>query len=180
MEVQELEESNRETKEFGSTGNAMHLLADLSLGHGQSTLAKLLENGYTADPFPSQVLDMLAKGQKRSREVSLADCVEQNGRLIYQERLYVPDFEPLRLHLLQQHHDVPAAGHPGRSKTLDLLGRTYFWPGMRKDVDRYVRNCHTCQRSRTPRHASYGILQSLPIGESPWQHLSMDFVTGLP
>jgi hypothetical protein len=38
---------------------------------------------------------------------------------------------------------------------------------MRQDVERYVRNCHVCQRSRTDRHALYGILQPLPIPEHP-------------
>jgi hypothetical protein len=51
---------------------------------------------------------------------------------------------------------------------------------MRQDVERYVGNCHTCQRSRTGRHAPYGILRPLPIPERPWQDISMAFVNGLP
>lgn len=51
---------------------------------------------------------------------------------------------------------------------------------MYRDVDRYVRNCHTCQRSRTSRHAPYGILRPLPVPEGPWRDVSLDHVTGLP
>ena len=51
---------------------------------------------------------------------------------------------------------------------------------MRKDARRYIRNCHTCQRSRTPRHRPSGILRPLPIPYRPWSSISMDFVTGLP
>jgi len=29
-------------------------------------------------------------------------------------------------------------------------------------------------------HAPYGVLKPLPVREKPWQHLSVDFVTGLP
>ena len=49
----------------------------------------------------------------------------------YQDCLYVPDYDPLRHRLLRTHHGAAAAGHhPGRSKTLELLKRTYFRPGM--------------------------------------------------
>ena len=51
---------------------------------------------------------------------------------------------------------------------------------MRKDVRRYIRNCHTCQRSCTPRHHPSGILRPLPIPYRPWSSISMDFITGLP
>jgi transposase InsO family protein len=51
---------------------------------------------------------------------------------------------------------------------------------MRADVDRYTRNCHTCQRSKPNRHAPFGVLRPLPIPERPWQDISMDFITGLP
>ena len=51
---------------------------------------------------------------------------------------------------------------------------------MRKDVRRYIRNCHVCQRSRTPRHRPSGVLRPLPIPDRPWSSISMDFVTGLP
>ena len=85
-------------------------------------------------------------------------------------------------HNVQDHHDAPAAGHPGRSKTLKLLSRPgkHYWPHMYRDVDGYVKNCHTCQRSPTGGHAPYGILRPLPIPQRAWQDLSMDFVTGLP
>jgi hypothetical protein len=46
---------------------------------------------------------------------------------------------------IRECHDSPIAGHPGRAKTYDLLSRSRTWNGMRKDVDHYVRNCHTCQ-----------------------------------
>ena len=75
---------------------------------------------------------------------------------------------------------APAAGHPGRSKSLELLSRNYYWSEMRYDVETFVRNCHTCQRSKTSRHAPFGTLRPLPIPQQPWQDISIDFVTGLP
>ena len=51
---------------------------------------------------------------------------------------------------------------------------------MGHDVIQYIQNCHTCQHSRTSRHAPYGILRPLPISDQSWQEISVDFVTGLP
>src|SRR5438128_10446424 len=87
---------------------------------------------------------------------------------------------PLKLKLIKDYHETSVAGHPGRAKTLELLARTYFWPKMRKKIDRFVRNCHTCQRSRTPRHAPFGILKPLSVPEGAWKDVLMNFVIGLP
>jgi len=62
----------------------------------------------------------------------------------------------------------------------DLLSRRYYWKTMRKQVDRYVRSCAECQKSRTGRHASFGVLRPLSVPDKPWEDISMDFATGLP
>jgi hypothetical protein len=36
---------------------------------------------------------------------------------------------------------------------------------MRKDMDRYVPNCHTCQRSKTTHGKVHGLLRPLQILE---------------
>ena len=51
---------------------------------------------------------------------------------------------------------------------------------MRKDIDRFVRNCNVCRRTKAIRHAPYGVLCPLSVLDRPWQHISVDFVTGLP
>ncbi|ETN72937.1 hypothetical protein NECAME_18601, partial [Necator americanus] len=143
-------------------------------------LETLFAVAYASDPVPNEILQQLRDGTQRSKYISLADCTTNDNRLLYQDRVYVPAYSPLILRLLQLNHDSPAAGHPGRSKTIELLQRQYYWPNMRKDVERYIRNCHACQRSRTSRHAPYGILRPLPIPHRAWEDISMDFVVGLP
>ena len=48
------------------------------------------------------------------------------------------------------------------------------------DVDYYIRNCHTCQRSKTTHRKSLSLIRHLEVPEQPWKDLSMDFVVGLP
>jgi len=143
-------------------------------------IATLLAEAYQVNQFPGRILGLLRDGTRQCKEISLADCKEMNGRLFYRDCLFVPDHTPLRLRLLQDHHDPPAMGHPGRAKTLELLARKYYWPSMRKDVDRFVRNCRVCRRTKSTRHAPYGVLKPLSVPNRPWQHISVDFVTGLP
>jgi len=90
-------------------------------------ISTLLAESYRADPFPTRILGLLRNGARQCKEISLAECKEQDGQLLYRDCVYVPDHPPLRLQLLQDHHDPPAMGHPGRAKTLELLTRKYFW-----------------------------------------------------
>jgi hypothetical protein len=158
----------------------LQLLADNELDEQVPELEQLLRNGYESDPFPAEVMEMLDNGVRQDKRITLAECERIEGRLHYRKRLYVPDSDELRLHLVKAHHDPPAAGHQGRSKTFELLSRLYYWPKMRQSVEQYVRNCDTCRRSKTPRHAPFGVLRPLGIPERPWQEITMDFVTGLP
>ncbi len=46
--------------------------------------------------------------------------------------------EELRAEVVRLHHDVPAAGHGGRWKTVELVMRNYWWLGVTRDVGKYV------------------------------------------
>jgi hypothetical protein len=98
---------------------------------------------------------------------------------MYDDRIYVSSLNALRLWIVQDHHDALTAGHSERSKTLKLISWQYFWSSMCRDVEKFCRNCHTCKRSQTSRHASYETLRPLSIPTDPWRDLSMDFVTKL-
>jgi len=51
---------------------------------------------------------------------------------------------------------------------------------MRRDVDQYVRDCHSCQRSRCSQHSMVGGHQPFPVPEKPSDDISIDVVEGLP
>ena len=151
-----------------------------SIAEELPALIELFDTAYEKDPIPNDVLGQLRRGQLRSKQLSLAECRDNERRLIYRGRLNVPNYMLLKVRLIQDFYETPAAGHPGRSKTLELLARQYYWLRMHKDVDRFLRNYHTCQQSRTSRHALFGILRPMPIPDGAWCHISMDFITSLP
>jgi hypothetical protein len=50
--------------------------------------------------------------------------------------------------LIQTHHDSPIYGHPGISKTIQLVEQNHWWPKMKQDVTEYVKGCADCQRHK--------------------------------
>ena len=132
------------------------------------------------DLLPSKILEALDNNLPKHSRITLADCSQNSGLLFYQNRLYIPDLDKLKAALLRETHDNLSAGHPGRTKTYELLHRNFYWPGMMKYVEQWVKNCHTCKRITPSREGHQGILKPLPIPGKSWKHLSMDFITHLP
>jgi hypothetical protein len=70
-------------------------------------------------------------------------------------------------------------GHFGAKKTEDTLATHFFWPKMRRDVDRFIARCTTCQKAKS-QLKQHGLYMPLPIPSIPWVDISMDFILGLP
>ena len=103
------------------------------------------------------------------------------GDLVLKEgKVYVPKNEELRTEVIQLHHDVPAAGHGGRWKTVELVTRNYWWPGVTRDVGKYVEGCDLCQRMKNRTEELAGKLKLSEVPKRPWSHLTVDFITKLP
>jgi len=86
----------------------------------------------------------------------------------------------LRGKIIQLHHNTPVGEYRGRWKTVELVARNYWWPGVTKEVERYVDRCDICQRYKNRSKAPVGKLMPNVIPEKPWSHISVDFITKLP
>ena len=86
----------------------------------------------------------------------------------------------LRTKVMSETHAPPYAGHRGIMPTTQALERYFFWPSLRADIEKYVRQCLVCQRVTYDRHKAPGLLHPLPIPDAPWESIAMDFITGLP
>ena len=72
----------------------------------------------------------------------------RDGFLFRANKLCVPESSVCLL-LLQESHDGGLMGHFGREKTLLILADHFYWPKMRRDVDRYVKRCISCNKSKS-------------------------------
>lgn len=129
----------------------------------------------------NQVRDDLQQLHKASLKGELSSdyCVCE-GLLFYKDRLYLSPQSPLREHILQEYHSSPTAGHGGIKRTLVRISATYYWQGLRKDVEQYVGQCVVCQQIKIATQPPAGLIQPLPIPCQVWEDISMDFITGLP
>jgi len=112
--------------------------------------------------------------------VALGLCQWKDSLLWYQGKIWIPNDEGIRTALIAKHDDPPEAGHRGTAKTTKLINRRYYWPNIREDIKRFIKNYDTCQRTKGVRHAPYGLLQSNEATDRPWKSIAMDFITDLP
>ena len=84
--------------------------------------------------------------------------------LRYQDRIYVPD--ACVEEVIRDHYDNPMQGHPGVSKTIELLGRGYAAPKLRARVEQYIKEYIQCQQNKATRYAKYRQIQFAPVPES--------------
>ena len=81
--------------------------------------------------------------------------------LQYQRLPYIP--EVIRSEVISCHHNDPVIEHFGIDKTRELVGRKYYWPSLKRDVESYVQGCDVCLASKAVCHKPYKDLQSLPV-----------------
>src|SRR3954462_6459365 len=101
-----------------------------------------------------------------------------DGFVFRANKLCIPA-SSVHLLLLQEAHGGGLMGHFGVKKTEDVLATHFFWPKMRRDVERFVARCTTCQKAKS-RLNPHGLYMPLPVPSVPWEDISMDFVLGLP
>jgi len=62
---------------------------------------------------------------------------------------------------------------------VELVTRNYWWPGVTRDVGKYVEGCNLCQRMKNRTEEPAGKLKLSEVLKKPWAHLTVDFITKL-
>ncbi|KAL1203462.1 RNA-directed DNA polymerase-like protein [Cardamine amara subsp. amara] len=115
---------------------------------------------------------------KGTSKAALGRFYQQDGFLFREKRLCIPQGSMREL-ILREAHGGGLMGHFGRDKTLSVVMEHFFWPHLKRDVERFCSKCITCLKAKSRSHP-YGLYMPLPIPHLPWVDISMDFVLGLP
>ena len=110
----------------------------------------------------------------------LADTTYKDGMLYRKGKIWLPHEEALKKMVFENEYDPMDAGHIAIDKTLEMINRNFYWPRMAKDIEDYVCSCDDCQRNKAFCHKRHGTLHPLELSNSPWDSISMDFITHLP
>ena len=127
----------------------------------------------------------LAQGQDENlNKVAQNDRTEyqtaKDGTILVNGRISVPNDRSLKEEIMREAHKSRFLVHPGATKMYQNLKKFYHWIRMKADVVEWVAKCSTCQLIKAEHQVPSGLLQSLPIPEWKWDHITMDFVTGFP
>lgn len=64
-------------------------------------------------------------------------------------------------------------------KTVAKIGKNYYWPGMCRDISKFVSRCKVCLEYKTPQRKPAGYMHTLHP-ENPWEVVCIDFIGPLP
>jgi hypothetical protein len=115
-------------------------------------------------------------------ELGEAQCFRQYADVIlwFKVLLVVPkDFE-LRCKIMDEAHCSRYSIHPGANKMYQDLKKNFWWTRMKREIAKYVSECHTCRRVKADHLGPIRNLQPLSIPEWKWENSCMDFIVGLP
>jgi len=132
-------------------------------------------SAYASDP---QAQELITKLSLKPDDVPYYTL--SGGVLQFKNRIWVGNDTSLQSQLISTMHTSALGGHSGIPVTYSKLKQYFAWPAMKSLVQQFVHACQICQQAKTDRARYPGMLQPLPIPDSAWQIVSLDFVEGLP
>jgi len=142
---------------------------------------EILENIKKARGKNEEVVRIVQEMKKAGVKVIQGEEWKMEEELVLKEgKVYVSKNKELRTEIIQLHHDVPAARHGGKWKTVELVTRNYWWPGVTREVGWYVEGCDLYQKMKNRTEEVVGKLKLEEVLEKLWTHILIDFITKLP
>jgi len=157
--------------------------------HFRTLHLRLFGAEYLFGAFPEAVRERLSRLKRDKYDKQALKGLNTNdtnwidhrhGLVTYKDRIYIPADSRLCTDLIHEHHDTVAAGHPGQYKTQELITQDYWWPRMQGQICKYIAGCNLCQRTKPRGEKPRNPLHPHEIPSQPWEHISIDLITGLP
>ena len=117
------------------------------------------------DDYIKDIISSIESQNENSLKWSNRNYLINNGILYCyadddseEAQLVIPSHE--RNDVLKAHHDESTAGHYGIERTTARICKRYYWPGMRAEIAKYIKNCIECQRFKATNLKPAGLLQT--------------------
>jgi len=115
-----------------------------------------------------EVVRVVKKMKKAGIRVLRGKEWQLEGDIVLKEgKVYVLKDKKLRVEITWLHHNILVVGHRKKWKTTELATRNYWWPGVTRDMGRYVEGCDICQRMKNRTETPVGKLKLSEIPERP-------------
>ena len=129
--------------------------------------SKLLTNKNTDHELMKAIKRETANSQDRS-EIE----IDEDGTKKFNGLIYIP--KTMEKAVIERFHDDLREGHPGITRTMEKIQRSYYFPGMYRKIKRYIKQCESCNRNKNEYAKPLMIDKELPT--KPWRRLTADFV----
>ena len=106
--------------------------------------------------------------------------IHSNDGIHFLSKLCVPNDAQMKEEVMKEAHHSRFIVHPRETKMYHDLRLQYWWQGMKWDVAQFISRCLTCQQVKVEHQKQVGLLQPPPRAKWKWDHVMMDFMTGLP
>ncbi|KAL0540951.1 hypothetical protein IC582_020977 [Cucumis melo] len=134
----------------------------------------------TTEDSGSLLAQFQKKLEKSKKGLEVEFELRIDGAIVKQGRLCVLNISELKNAILEEAHSSAYAMHPSSTKMYRTLKKTYWWPRMKQEIAEYVDRCLICQQVKPVKHSPGGFLNPLPVPEWKWEHITIDFLFGLP
>jgi hypothetical protein len=127
----------------------------ISIETNNKTELQAICRAYPGDTAAQQILNNLDK-YKIYR-------ITTDRTILFEEQVYIP--KNIRNQVVQARHGAIPYSYPRIRKTIELVSRIFYFPGIRKVVERVINKYDTCCRNKVSRHILYSklnLLNALP------------------
>jgi len=158
--------------------NWIHSMYEVVIEGPEVDLLEKIKKARSKDEDVIRVVEEMKKAEVK--ELRGNEWKIEEDLVLKEGKIYVLKDKELRAEVIQLHHDVPAAEHRERWKTVELVTRNYWWPGVTRDVGKYVEGCNLCQQMKNRTEEPAGKLKLSEVPQKTRTHLTVDFIMKLP
>ena len=156
----------------------MHSMQEVVIKGPEVEIVEKIKKARNKDKDVVRIVEEMKKTNVKELQ---GDEWRMEGDLVLKKKkIYVPKDRELRVEIIWLHHDMLAVGHGGQWKTVELVTRNYWWPGVTRNIRKYIEGCDLCQRMKNRTKEMAGKLKLREMPEKLWTHLTVDFIMKLP
>ena len=131
-----------------------------------------LQEAIQQDDHYQEALAENRQGKGRWKIGTGGVLIDENGRMRLSKD------EALRFLAVLEAHEPPFCRHLGVKQTAEVVSRTWWWEGWRKDVEAVVESCDMCQRFADTTKKQEAPMTTI-VATQLWEVVTMDFLSGL-
>jgi hypothetical protein len=109
---------------------------------------------------------------KVEKEEEVFKIEEDNEIADDRPRIYT---EEEKQQILYEYHDAPTGGQQGIERTIRRIRLNHNWPGITKDVERYISKCESCLKNKLSRRIKRSLIIT-NTSSKPFEKCVLDIV----